>query len=344
MNERTKLAPAGRSTALAKRQLPDIWDAALAGVIAETSRRVYKTSMVDFARFLLEAHDQPVPDEPKEIFVAALPLLESVTFHEVTDYREDLREKGYEPTTINAHLAALNNLFIRMMRMERIAKNPASAELVARMKTSSLSTTEGLSRSEAEEILRRCASDKTPAGRRDLAMLLMLIFNGLRRAELVSLDINGFRFIDEVPVYIVTGKGNKKRTMEFVPQVWDAVVAWVELVGDDAGPLFRGLGRPGKKGQKILKRRLTTNGVYHIIKQRADEAGIQKRISPHSLRHTYATLALLANVPIQEVQISMGHTSPDTTFRYFRALEQVGRSPTRAIKLSWEQDEAKEIP
>jgi hypothetical protein len=40
----------------------------------------------------------------------------------------------------------------------------------------------------------------------------------------------------------------------------------------------------------------------------------------------------------------MGHTSPDTTFRYFRALEQVGRSPTRAIKLSWEQDEAKEIP
>jgi integrase len=212
------------------------------------------------------------------------------------------------------------------------------------MKTSSLSTTEGLSRAEAENLLRCCAADPGPAGVRDLALLLVLIMNGLRRAELVSLDVDGFRFIDDTPVYVITGKGDKKRTMEFVPDVWEAVVRWVELVNDDTGPLFRRLGRPGKKGQKITPRRLTTNGVYHIIKRRTAEAGIQKSISPHSLRHTYATLALLAKVPIQEVQISMGHTSPDTTFRYFRALEQVGRSPTRAIKLSWQQDEKEEQP
>jgi integrase/recombinase XerD len=89
---------------------------------------------------------------------------------------------------------------------------------------------------------------------------------------------------------------------------------------------------------------VTANGIYSIIKTRVREARITKNIHPHSLRHTYATLALLGGVPLQDVQVSMGHSSPNTTFRYFRAIEQVGRSPGRALGLNWQQPGTKEEP
>jgi integrase len=110
---------------------------------------------------------------------------------------------------------------------------------------------------------------------------------------------------------------------------------WLVAANIQSGPIFRRIRKSTGDTQKITDERLTPNGIYDIIGRRIEQAGIAKNIHPHSLRHTYATFSLLAGVPIQEVQKSMGHSSIDTTSRYDRAIDQVGRSPGRSISLNW---------
>jgi integrase len=333
-------------TVLAPSTAEDIWDAALTHVIAENSRRSYRTGMASFARFLLSTRrpDQRIPDSQRDVFLQAADLLTSVTFNEVAAYREELRAQDLSPATINNRLAAVSTVFVRMMRMNLIRDNPAKPELVARMRVSNVSTTPGLTRSEGLRVLKACAKDGSSAGRRDLAMLALLIFNGLRRSEIASMDVDGFRIVtgpngDDVPIYIILGKGGKKRTIEVVPVVWDAVVDWMEHGKLKAGPLFRPARRLRDGSLKVIDRRLTTRGIYDIVVRRIRAAGIAKPVSPHGLRHTFATLALTAGQTLQAVQIALGHSDPSTTFRYLRVVDQVGRSPSRSIGLDWNQEE-----
>ena len=346
MNRPDSIILSESPTALAPETAQDIWDAALTHVISENSRRSYRTGMASFARFLISTKrpGEVVSRKPHEAFLAAADLLPSVTFSDVAQFREKLRADGLKPATINNRLAAVSTVFVRMMRMSLIRDNPANPELVARMRVSNVSTTLGLTRNESLRVLQACSKDDSLAGWRDLAILCVLIFNGLRRAELTSIEADGFRIVslpngEEVPTYIILGKGGKKRTIEFVPSVWSAIVTWREQASIKTGPLFRPMRRARNNSLKVLNRGLTTGGIYDIVVKRIRAAGISKPVSPHGLRHTFATLTLLAGQHIQEVQIAMGHSDPSTTFRYLRVIDQVGRSPSRAIDLDWKQQE-----
>jgi site-specific recombinase XerD len=276
--------------------------------------------------------------------LAATPFLPQVTSTHVTQFREEMRGTGLAAATINVRLAAVMMLFQRMVRQKLVKENPATPEMVARMKTSNISGTEGLSKDEAEHLLNVIASDRSLRGYRDLAMFLVLFHNGLRRSETASLLIQNFRVVGDTPTYEVTIKGGKKIAIEIIPVVWKELERWFEEAGIGHGPVFRRLRRAKGNSYKVCNGGLTANGIYTIIRARVREANITKNIHPHSLRHTYATLALLSGVPLQDVQVSMGHSSPNTTFRYFRAIEQVGRSPGRALGLNWQQPGTKEEP
>jgi integrase/recombinase XerD len=320
---------------LPQTKLEDVWDVALAGTISDNSKRAYLKGMVCFAEFVLKKANRPVPRADEEILRMASPLLTHVNFPLVAEYREQMREDGYAHRTINLRLAAIDKLFTRMMRLEIIEKNPASAELVPRMRVSNVSETQGLDNGEAEHLLKTLWEDKTYSGLRDTAIFAVLIYNGLRRSEVVQIDLENIRFVSGTPTVTLVIKRGKHLTIEFIPLVWKTIDRWLVSANITEGPVFRKVTKYRDGRQEITKNRLTVDNIYAIIKSRVKQAGIDKDIHPHSLRHTYATLALLAGVPIQEVQKSMGHSSTDTTFRYDRAIEQVGRSPGRSIALEW---------
>ena len=313
----------------------DIWDMALAGVLSENSRRTYKQAMVNFAAFLISKTGREIPDDTVEILRIATALLPSVKFQHVVEYREALRISGLKNSTINVRLSAIHSMFKRMRRLKMIDENPADPELVQRMRVSNVSTTEGLSSEEAETLLRICHEEGTLRGKRDMALFAVMMHNGLRRSEVVQLNVHSFKKVNKTPTYTLILKGGKTITIEFIGPVWEAIKRWLESANIRSGPVFRRVHKTHFGRETVQEKRLTPSGVYDIIRTRTKEAGIEKNIHPHSMRHTYATLALLAGVPIQEVQISMGHSNTDTTFRYYRAVEQVGRSPARSIKLEW---------
>jgi integrase/recombinase XerD len=322
-------------TPLPETKLEDIWDIALTGTISDNSRRIYLKGMVNFAKFVLEKAERPIPHSNENILRTASPLLAHVKFPLVSEYRENMREAGYAARTINVRLAAIDALFKRMMRLELIDKNPASSELVQRMKTSNVSETEGLDKNEAERLLKILYDDKTHIGLRDTAIFSVFIYNGLRRSEIIQIDLDNIKFVAGTPTITLIIKRGKHITIEFVPIVWETIDRWLVTAHITKGPIFRKVTKLRDGTQNISENRLTVDQIYEIIRSRVKQAGITKNIHPHSLRHTYATFALLAGVPIQEVQKSMGHSSTDTTFRYDRAIEQVGRSPGRAIALEW---------
>jgi site-specific recombinase XerD len=320
---------------LPQTKLEDVWDVALSGTISDNSKRAYLKGMVCFAEFVLKKANRPIPRQDAEILRTASPYLTHVKFPLVTEYREQMREDGYANRTINLRLAAIDKLFTRMMRLEIIDKNPASSELVPRMRTSSISETEGLDNGEAEHLLQTLWEDTTYIGLRDTAIFAVLIYNGLRRSEVIQIDLENIRFVSGTPTITLIIKRGKHLNIEFIPLVWKTIDRWMVAANITKGPIFRKVTKFRDGRQEITENRLTVDHIYAIIKSRVKQAGINKDIHPHSLRHTYATLALLAGVPIQEVQKSMGHSSTDTTFRYDRAIEQVGRSPGRSIALEW---------
>jgi integrase len=312
----------------------DVWDMALTGVISKNSKRVYRTALTAFARYLLEQTNTPVPEAPIDIMKAASPFLVSLDFTIISAYRDHCRTQNLSPSTINIRLAALDALFKRMKRLGMTDDNPADPDLVSRMRVSRVSKTQGLEQGEAEALLGVCAKDKSVFGYRDLALISVLMHNGLRRSEPLQMKLENFTFIGDTPTYQIRVKGDKTLSIEIIPEVWNVVARWIDKSGIKNGHVFRRIRNTFGENVTIEEKGLTPTGVYDIIRRRVAEAGINKNIHPHSLRHTYATLALLAGVPIQEVQVSMGHASTDTTFRYYRAIQQVGKSPGRALKLT----------
>lgn len=315
--------------------LDDVWDTALSGVLSENSKRSYRAGLLGFAKFILGRANTEIPKDNEAVLQLATVLLPHVNFQLVTEYRDELRYKGFAHRTINVRLAAIHSLFNRMMRLGLTDKNPASSELVQRLRTSSRSDTQGLEEEEAASLLELCYKDTRLSGKRDLALFAVLIFNGLRRSEVIQIDMDRIRYIKSTPTIRLKAKRDKDLMIEFIPKVWATIDDWCKTANIVEGPIFVRLRGTRNGLQKVTENRLTPDGIYAIIKSRIKEAGIEKNIHPHSLRHTYATLALLSGVAIQDVQMSMGHSSTDTTYRYYRAVNQVGTSPGRSINLKW---------
>jgi len=320
---------------LPQTKIEDVWDVALAGSISDASRRSYLQGMVGFAKFVLAKANQPTPDDNASALQRAAPFLPHVRFPLVTEYRESMRNEGYAARTVNVRLAALDMLFKRMLRLELIDHNPASSELVRRLKTSTISSSTSLSPEEAEGLAAMLNQDESLMGFRDLALFSVFIYNGLRRAEIIQIDVDKIKYVGNTPTAHLVIKRGKHLSIEFIPVVWKMIDRWLVAADIHDGPVFRRIQKSTGDTQRVTDRRLTPSGIYDIIGRRIAQAGITKNIHPHSLRHTYATFSLLAGVPIQEVQKSMGHSSIDTTSRYDRAIDQVGRSPGRSISLNW---------
>ena len=146
--------------------------------------------------------------------------------------------------------------------------------------------------------------DGSEAAFRDRALLELLYAAGVRVAECCGLDLDD---LDRRQGSVrVMGKGGKERVVPVGDVALQALEAWLAVRGEGSGPLFT-----NPRGG-----RLSTRGAHRIVKARARAAGIDRRVSPHTLRHTFATHMLGEGADLRLIQELLGHSRLSTTQRY----------------------------
>lgn len=222
----------------------------------------------------------------------------------------------YSASTANKMLAALRGVLKACWRLGLIdSEQYHRARDVGSVRGSSLPKGRCLSAGELRALFEVCA-DAAPAGRRDGAIIALLYGAGLRRSELVGLDLADYNCGDGS--LRVRGKGSKERIAYAPEGAMHAVEAWIMLRGHADGPLFVPVGKGGaiKRG-----RRMTAQSVYGILRKRGEQARLAS-FSPHDLRRTFVGDLLDAGADVSLVQQLAGHSHVTTTQKYDRRPEQ----------------------
>jgi integrase/recombinase XerD len=169
-----------------------------------------------------------------------------------------------------------------------------------------------LSVREIDELLEQPARRSSPEARRDSAMLETLYATGMRVTELVSLDMNDVH-LNPASAYVrCIGKGSKERTLPLHEQPVRALQAYLE----DGRP---NMVRHRQESALFVNRRgdrLTRQGFWLILKGYTKQAGITTPVTPHTLRHSFATHMLRSGQPLRNVQELLGHANMSTTQVY----------------------------
>lgn len=221
----------------------------------------------------------------------------------------------YAPATVNKHLAALRGVLKEAWRLGQLeAADYQRAVDLPGVRGGTLPRGRALTPGELRALFAVCA-DGSPAGVRDAALLATLYGGGLRRAEVVSLDMSDY--LPETGALTVRhGKGDKARIVYLTGGAQGAMAAWLPVRGTDPGALFL----PINKGRRVTVRRMTDQAVLAMLQRRAAKAGVS-HFSPHDLRRTFISDLLDAGADIATVQKLAGHSSVATTGRYDRRGE-----------------------
>jgi integrase/recombinase XerD len=224
----------------------------------------------------------------------------------VDAYARTLEQQGRAPATVRRRLAVLSSFYRYAVEEGALGANPLAH--VKRPPADDASTTLGLDRAEAARFLDAAEA----SGPRDHTLACLLLLTGLRVTEALAADVDELGTDRSHWVLVITGKGGRGRLVPLAPRTVRALFEHLDehLNGRVVGPLL--LANDGKS-------RLTRQQAARIVARLARRAGIGKRIGPHSLRHTAATLALDDGAPLRVVQASLGHADPKTTVRYDRA-------------------------
>ncbi|MFC1904693.1 site-specific tyrosine recombinase XerD [Chloroflexota bacterium] len=222
-------------------------------------------------------------------------------------YLLNLKERGYVATTLARKVAAARSFFGFMVAEGKIKDNPT--ENVGSPKIGK-SLPKPISHSQALQLLEQPTKLSTPEAKRDEAMLVLLYASGMRVSELVSLNLGD---VDMVGGYVrCFGKGHKERLIPIAPR---AVIVVEEYVKEARSKLVR---NDAEEALFVNRRgdRLTRQGFWQILKGYAESAGLAKDITPHTLRHSFATHMLSGGADLRSVQELLGHANISTTQVY----------------------------
>ena len=223
------------------------------------------------------------------------------------DYLAERTAQGYAARSNARLLSALRAYFGQQVRMGLRDDDPSARLDPPRLRRS---LPKALSESEVEALIQAPAAD-TPAGLRDRAMVELMYATGLRVSELVNLPAAAVNL--RQGVLRVTGKGNKDR---LVPMGEEAQ-HWLERYLSEARPALAG----GRAAAALFLGRdagpLSRQQFWNVVKKRALAAGVDPaRVSPHGLRHSFATHLLNHGADLRTLQMLLGHSSLSTTQIY----------------------------
>ncbi|MEO3892180.1 tyrosine-type recombinase/integrase [Nonomuraea sp. B5E05] len=253
-------------------------------------------------------------------------------------YRSDIDEyvvhltERYANSTVARKLAAVSAWYGYLLAHDVGTRNPL-AGLKRPAVDRDHSATVGLSRAEAAAFLAAAGADARPVRLRTTALLGLLLTEGLRVAEVCAADVADLGHRRGYRTLTVIRKGGKKRSYPLAPPIAAALEDYLSDRAQRAGTTREQLAGPlfttEPSGPHPGGRRMDRWAITKLIRRVARQARIPAaaKLSPHGLRHTFATLALDAGAALRDVQDAMGHADPRTTRAYDRARHSLDRHP-----------------
>jgi integrase/recombinase XerD len=227
----------------------------------------------------------------------------------VVDFVADLRARQYKDATVARKVAAVKSFF-GFLTAEGLIDGDPTENLKSPQVGKSLPR--ALTVEEVDELLEQPSRRNSPESRRDKAMLELLYATGLRVTELVSLDLADIALESDPVTVRCVGKGERERILPLHQRPIDELRQYIFHIRPK-------LVRNRRESALFVNRRgerLTRQGFWLILKNYAKEAGLDRSITPHTLRHTYATHMLSGGMPLRNVQDALGHASISTTQIY----------------------------
>jgi integrase/recombinase XerD len=251
----------------------------------------YRSDLLQFGRFL----------EGRDMGAA------HATSADVADFLAELGSKSASPATIHRKAACLRS-FYRHLRREGVRDSDPTASLSAPRRGRKLPQV--LSRGEVDKLLGQ-PRGSVPAALRDRALLELMYACGLRASEAISLAVGDVDLEDGL--LRARGKGSKERIVPVGQRALSAVRVYLQR---GRPQLIRR--KPEEKNLFVNFRGgpLTRQGLYKIVRRHAQTAGLADRMSPHTLRHTFATHLLAGGCDLRSVQEMLGHADVSTTQLY----------------------------
>jgi integrase/recombinase XerD len=227
----------------------------------------------------------------------------------IQDFILDLKKRKYAETTVARKVAAIRSFFSFLESEGMISCNPTEGLASPRV---GKMLPKAISPNEVDELLEQPCKRSTPEARRDRAMLELLYATGMRVTELVSLDLTNLNLDPENAYVKCSGKGAKERVIPIHEQAAEAVQEYLE------GPRPALVRNKNEKALFVNRRgeRLTRQGFWLILKGYARAANLREDVTPHTLRHSFATHMLRGGMPLRHVQEMLGHANISTTQVY----------------------------
>ena len=257
----------------------------------------YKTDLSQFFTFLADKYRLSIEDISKDLF----------NHRAVRDYLAQMQEKGLTRSTMARKLAALRSFVKYLCRENILAGNPIAA-------VSTPKQDKKLPKflySPEIDLLMNAPDVSTPAGKRDRAIMETLYAAGLRVSELVGLNIDDLDLAQDL--IKVRGKGNRERIVPLGSMAKEALITYMEksrifLVKKSSEVKALFLNRFGN--------RLSARSVRNILNKYVEDIALNQKISPHTLRHSFATHLLNSGADLRSVQELLGHVKLSTTQIY----------------------------
>jgi site-specific recombinase XerD len=259
----------------------------------------------------------------------SLDALEDVTRAHVREYVADLQARGLAPKTVSDRITILKRFFGYLHAEGHVKADPAARLPQPRV---GKRLPKALSLEETEAFLSALSADDRE-GHRDRILFELMYGGGLRVGEAVGLRVEAIDFEDGS--VRVVGKGDKERRVYLKPALLQALQEY-SAAKPPTGFLF-----PGYRGQS-----LTVRNVQLRIKAYAKAAGIKRRVSPHTLRHSIAVHYLQGGAPINFIQSFLGHAKLSTTGKYLQLTDRdakqiVLKTPTALDRMSPSEKESR---
>ncbi|MGZ4195739.1 MAG: site-specific tyrosine recombinase XerD [Solirubrobacteraceae bacterium] len=263
--------------------------------LSRNTLEAYRSDLQQYGEFLARSDVDPLAVEPRDLasFVS-----------ELAEGREE--RPAVAPATLQRKIACLRS-FYRHLRRDGILDRDPTSELRAPRSRQRLPKV--LSRDEVARLLQQ-PRGSSPGAIRDRALLETMYACGLRASEAIGLEVSDVDL--EAGILRARGKGSKERIVPIGTKAIESLNDYLEkarprLVGDRDQPrLFVNLRGGG----------LSRQGLYKIVQGHARSAGLEQRMSPHTLRHTFATHLLAGGCDLRSLQEMLGHADIGTTQVY----------------------------
>ena len=234
----------------------------------------------------------------------------NVEYDDIQKYIEELNNEGRKAASISRRLATLRSFYGYLLKKKLIKSIPTNKVNTPKVekKVPMILTSD-----EVEILLAQPKSDDLK-GIRDKAMLEFAYATGMKVSEIINLDLKDVNLVDS---YVVCNEGYSKRVVPLGRISKEALVEYLDnsrpylLKTDDEKPLF----------VNVMGNRLTRQGFWKIIKQYQEQAHIEKEITPHVLRHSFATHLLQNGADMRAVQTMLGHTDIASTQVYMKLID-----------------------